>query len=100
MFVGAGDPRRARLSGCLCIGLSVLTMSAFGVGYLVFPRALLSLFSADPAVVDIGAKILLLVAIFQVADGIQVSTTGSLRGIGDTRHPMYANLVGHYPIGL
>ena len=42
----------------------------------------------------------MLVAIFQVADGTQVSTTGALRGLGNTRAAMIANLIGHYPIGL
>jgi MATE family multidrug resistance protein len=40
------------------------------------------------------------VAIFQIADGTQVSTTGALRGLGNTRSAMIANLIGHYPIGL
>jgi multidrug resistance protein, MATE family len=29
-----------------------------------------------------------------------VSTTGALRGLGNTRAAMIANLIGHYPIGL
>jgi MATE family multidrug resistance protein len=100
MFIGAGDPARARAAGWLAIAVSVSCMALFAVIYLVFPRALLNLFTQDPAVVDIGTKILMVVALFQVADGTQVSTTGALRGLGDTRSPMVANLIGHYPIGL
>jgi MATE family multidrug resistance protein len=99
-FVGAGEPERARLAGWLCIAVSITVMSGFAVGYLAFPRALLRCFTQDPAVVEVGAKILLLVALFQVADGTQVSTTGALRGAGNTRSAMIANLIGHYPIGL
>jgi MATE family multidrug resistance protein len=99
-FVGAGEPERARLAGWLCIAVSVTVMTGFAVGYLAFPRALLRCFTQDPAVVEVGAKILLLVALFQVADGTQVSTTGALRGAGNTRSAMIANLIGHYPIGL
>ncbi|HVV70562.1 MAG TPA: MATE family efflux transporter, partial [Verrucomicrobiae bacterium] len=99
-FVGAGQPDRARAAGWLCIGVSVAVMSCFAVAYLLFPRALLHCFTQDRAVVDIGARILLLVALFQVADGTQVCTTGALRGLGDTRSAMIANLIGHYPIGL
>ena len=50
--------------------------------------------------IDLGAKILILVALFQIADGTQVSTTGALRGLGNTRAAMMANFIGHYPIGL
>jgi MATE family multidrug resistance protein len=44
--------------------------------------------------------LLIIIAIFQLADGTQVSTTGALRGLGNTRAAMVANLIGHYPIGL
>jgi multidrug resistance protein, MATE family len=100
MFIGAGQPERARVAGWLCIGVSIAVMTCFAVGYLAFPRPLLHLFTQDARVIDLGAKILVLVALFQVADGIQVSTTGALRGLGNTRAAMIANLIGHYPIGL
>ena len=99
-FIGAGQRQHARLAGWLSIGVSVTVMSFFALGYICFPRALLGCFTNDPAVIDIGAKILILVAIFQIADGTQVSTTGALRGLGNTRAAMIANLIGHYPIGL
>ncbi len=99
-YVGARQPHRARVAGWLCIGLSVAVMTVFALGYLLFPRVMLGWFTHDPAVIDLGAKILLLVALFEIADGIQVSTTGALRGLGNTRTPMIANLLGHYPIGL
>ena len=99
-FIGAGQPERARAAGWLCIGVSVTVMSCFALGYLSFPRALLGCFTQDQAVIEIGVKILLLVALFQIADGTQVSTTGALRGLGNTRSAMIANLIGHYPIGL
>jgi MATE family multidrug resistance protein len=99
-FIGAGDPLRARLAGWLGIGVSIGVMALFAFGYLALPRVLLAFFTQDHAVVELGVKILLIVALFQVADGTQVSTTGALRGLGNTRAPMVANLVGHYPIGL
>jgi MATE family multidrug resistance protein len=99
-FIGRHQPERARTAGWLCIGVSVTVMSCFALGYLGFPRQLLRLFTQDSAVVEIGANILMIVALFQIADGIQVCTTGALRGLGNTRSAMFANLVGHYPIGL
>jgi MATE family multidrug resistance protein len=99
-FIGAADPIRARLAGWLSIAVSVSVMALFALGYLTLPRTLLGFFTRDPQVVQIGVKILMVVALFQIADGIQVSTTGALRGLGNTRAPMIANLIGHYPIGL
>jgi MATE family multidrug resistance protein len=99
-FIGAGDPARARAAGWLAIAVSISVMSLFALGYFALPRVLLACFTGDPAVVELGSKILVLVALFQIADGTQVSTTGALRGAGNTRAPMIANLIGHYPIGL
>jgi len=99
-FVGAGEPARARLAGWICIWLAIVVMACFALGYLLLPRQLLQLFTSDSAVIESGLGILFLVALFQVADGIQVSTTGALRGIGNTRAAFIANLIGHFPIGI
>ena len=40
------------------------------------------------------------VAAFQLFGGVQGVTTGALRGLGDTRTAMIANLIGHWLIGL
>ena len=43
---------------------------------------------------------LLVAALFQLFDGLQVVATGILRGTGDTRTPMLSNLIGHWLLGL
>jgi MATE family multidrug resistance protein len=99
-FIGARQPEHARVAGWLCIGVSALMMGGFAIMYLTIPGLLLGLFTPDPAVITIGRKILVLIALFEIADGVQVSSTGALRGAGDTRSALRANLIGHYPIGL
>jgi len=39
-------------------------------------------------------------AFFELFDGFQVVATGALRGLGDTRSPMLAHLVGYWGIGM
>jgi MATE family multidrug resistance protein len=99
-FVGAGEAAHARVAGWICIALAIVVMACFALGYLLFPRALLRVFTTDAAVIETGVGILFLVALFQIADGIQVSTTGALRGLGNTRAAFFANLIGHFPVGL
>jgi MATE family multidrug resistance protein len=48
----------------------------------------------------VGPALLLLAAAFQIFDGIQTVSTGALRGLGETRVPMWANLVGYWVFGL
>jgi len=42
----------------------------------------------------------MIAALFQLSDGTQAIGAGALRGTGDTRATLWANLIGHYAIGL
>ena len=57
-------------------------------------------FTRDPSVHEIGARLLLLAALFQLFDGLQVSSTGVLRGAGDTVAPMYVHTAAYWVFGL
>ena len=43
---------------------------------------------------------MLVAAAFQLFDGLQGVSTGTMRGAGDTHTPMVCNLVSHWVIGL
>lgn len=60
-------------------------MFLMGLMFALFGRQLMMLFSNDPAVVDMGYMLLLLAAIFQAFDAINIVVLGALRGAGDTR---------------
>ncbi len=98
--VGAGDGGRARRAGWLALALGVGFMLLAAVVYLGIPGPLVALYTRDPQVMALGSKLLLIVAAFQVFDGTQTVTTGALRGLGETRAPMLANLVGYWVLGL
>jgi MATE family multidrug resistance protein len=61
---------------------------------------LASFYSADPGVLAVAVVILPLAGAFQLFDGIQAVAFGVLRGAGDTRLPVVANIVGYWLIGL
>lgn len=99
--IGAGDPGRARRSGFLGIGLGALFMAGAGLTFWIFATQLAGLFAPNqPAVVEIGATLLGIAAVFAVSDGVQAVAAGALRGAGDTRWPFYANLGAHWLLGL
>jgi MATE family multidrug resistance protein len=75
-------------------------MSASALLFITGAAPLVRLFTAEPAVVATGMQLMLVAAAFQLFDGLQVVTTGALRGLGDTRTPMLANLVGHWLLAL
>ena len=75
-------------------------MSCAGLVFVSVPKMIARAFSPDPTVVRVGATLLLVAAAFQLFDGLQVVTTGALRGAGDTKTPMFANFVAYWIIGL
>jgi MATE family multidrug resistance protein len=98
--VGRADPVGARAAGWTAIGLGGIAMSLTGLLFLLAPAWLIGLFTTDRAVVALGTSLLFVAAVFQLFDGAQVVATGVLRGLGDTRTPMVANLAGHWFLGL
>jgi MATE family multidrug resistance protein len=56
--------------------------------------------SADPAVIETVVALFVVVAVFQISDGVQAVGAGALRGTGDTTFTFWANIVGHWGIGL
>jgi MATE family multidrug resistance protein len=98
--LGRGDAESARRAGWSAIVLGIGFMFCAGVAFVSMPTMIARVFSPDPAVIRIGAKLLLVAAAFQLFDGVQVVTTGALRGVGDTKTPMFANLVAYWFIGL
>ncbi len=98
--VGAKDPERARRAGWLALALGVGFMLLAGVAFLAAPGPLIALYTSDPRVMAVGPSLLGLAAAFQIFDGIQTVSTGALRGLGETRVPMLANLVGYWVLGL
>lgn len=98
--IGAGDPAKARRAGWMALALGSGFMICAGVVFLVAPRPLITLYTHDARVLALGPSLLWIAAAFQIFDGIQTVSTGALRGLGETRVPMFANLVGYWVMGL
>ena len=96
--VGEGSDARRRGRVGIVVGSSLMLF-----GSLLFataPQLLARLFTNDPAVIELSISLLRIAALFQFFDGMQVVSAGALRGIGDVRFPLVANLFAHWVIGL
>jgi MATE family multidrug resistance protein len=98
--VGAGSTEGARRAGFMGIVLAAVIMGGFGTAFLIAPGFFTHLLTSDPNVVPLGMALLSVAALFQVSDGIQAVALGALRGAGDTRIGLIANVVGYYLMGL
>jgi MATE family multidrug resistance protein len=102
---GRGDPRGVRRAGWTGIaiagGFMVLTAAVF----LAAPRAIVGIYldldlAANAPVVGYAVTFLALGGVFQVFDGVQVAAVGALRGLKDTRVPMFMTLVAYWLVGM
>ncbi len=98
--IGARDPRGAARAGWMALFFGACFMSCAGLGLFLFPQYVARIYTPQADVVRMGAALLLVAAVFQLFDGLQVVATGALRGTGNTRVPMLANLIGYWVIGL
>jgi MATE family multidrug resistance protein len=98
--IGRGDPRGAAHAGWLAVGLGAALMSACGLVLITVPQVIARLFTPDVVIIAAAVPLLRLAAFFQLFDGVQVVTTGALRGAGNTATPMICHIVGYGVIGL
>jgi multidrug resistance protein, MATE family len=98
--IGAGSTTAARRAGFTALVMSITWMAFCGLVLVAFPRELAGIFTDDEAVIATAVPLLRIAALFQIFDGTQSAISGALRGAGDTRIPMLANLVAYWFVGL
>ena len=89
--------------------LAIILEMVFGIIFVIFHNYLPHLFlnMGDSAqyvdnqeIIGITAQLLLVAAVFQLSDGIQVVVLGALRGLQDVKIPMYITFVAYWLIGF
>ena len=98
--VGRGEAEGARGAARAAFACGVAFMTVTGAIFLSLPEPLARLYSRDLGVIVVAASLIPIAGVFQIFDGIQVVASGVLRGLGDTRAPMVANLVGYWLVGI
>jgi MATE family multidrug resistance protein len=83
--LGARSLRQADATVKSALGLAVGFMALCGAAFALFGGAVAELFSRDPAVTAITRRLLLVAALFQVLDAVNIVLRGSLRGAKDVR---------------
>lgn len=93
--------RGAQVSVVMSIVFAIVTIA----GFLTWPEELLGLFidpedPRKPEILAIGVGLMVMAALFQLADGLQVIAHGLLRGVQDTRVPMIISAIAYWPVGI
>jgi MATE family multidrug resistance protein len=98
--MGRHDVDGARIAGFVGISLAGAFMALAGICILLFPESIAGIYTQDPAVRKMAVTLLFMAAIFQVSDGLQVSGLGALRGLKDTKVPMYITVIAYWIVGM
>jgi len=98
--VGRGDAQAVHRATFAALAVGAGFMLATAALLIGAPRAVARLYSPDAEVLALAAALLPIAGVFQVFDGLQVVAIGLLRGLGDTRVPMIANVLGFWLIGI
>ena len=96
----AQQSRRVRALGNNTFLLALISAGTSALFYLIFRDVIARKFVDDGDVAAIATQLFLVVAIFQIVDGIQVTGAGLLRGISDATAPMLISLGCYWGIGL
>lgn len=78
----------------------VLFMTIAAILFISFRQLLPRIYIDDPEVIRIASVLLIMAAIFQVSDGVQVVALGALRGIQDVRVPALITFMAYWVFGI
>lgn len=98
--LGQRDIPTMRIAAFTCFLMAILFMAFTGLVFMIFNHFLPTLYTSDPAVISIAASLLIVAALFQLSDGIQVVGLGALRGMGDVKLPTLVTFMAYWVIGL
>jgi MATE family multidrug resistance protein len=104
--VGRHDPHGTRRAGFAAIGLGAAFMAAMVLVIVACRHVIPVLFLGPPddaetsATVALAATLLAFGSTFFVVDGVQTIAAGALRGLNDTRVPLFFAAVSFWAIGF
>ncbi|QDK45920.1 MATE family efflux transporter [Bdellovibrio sp. ZAP7] len=98
--LGRGDYKLARHAGFTAIILGGSYMSLCGLGFLVFRHWFPTFYVNDPDVIAWAAQFFVVVALFEIFDGVQAVAIGALRGMSDTQWPSVIAFFAYWIMGL
>ena len=98
--LGRSDFAEVRFRGWLGITASTVLIVPSVVFVIFFPEIIISVYTSDPEVVTVATALLMVAAFFQIFDGLYMTGAGALRGMKDTKGPMWISILAYWLIGF
>lgn len=91
------DAQTAAWTG-ICVGMCMAMLTA--IFTVVMREHIALLYNSNPEVVALAAHLMLLAAVYQLSDSVQVIGSGVLRGYKDTRSIFFITFIAYWVLGL
>lgn len=99
-FSAEKNKKELEKAGYMSIFLVLISMGFFAIIFTIFNHLLPVAFTNDAMILDLSSKLLIIAALFQLFDGLQVTSIGILRGMEDVNYPTWVTLIGYWIIAL
>jgi multidrug resistance protein, MATE family len=97
---GAGDAAGVRLRGLAGIGMGAGFSLVSASVMALLPGAIVAAYTDAAGVAPLAVGFLYYAAVFQIADCVQATANGALRGVKDARIPMLITVSAYWLVGL
>ncbi|HEX7675675.1 MAG TPA: MATE family efflux transporter [Bdellovibrio sp.] len=98
--MGRGDYSLARHAGFTAIKIGGFYMGLCALGFFFLRHWFPTFYVTDPDVIEWAARFFVVVAIFEIFDGVQAVSIGALRGMSDTQWPGIIAFFAYWVMGL
>ena len=97
---GAGRHQDAYHAGIAAVHMAVAIMVGFGLVFISLHRVIPFMYTDDPAVIHIAGRLIVILALYQVFDAVQLASRSSLLGLKDINIPLMFSAISYYVICL
>ncbi|WBM72434.1 MdtK family multidrug efflux MATE transporter [Buttiauxella sp. WJP83] len=98
--LGQGSTLDAQTAAWTGIGVAMCMATLTAVFTIVMREHIALLYNNNPEVVALAAHLMLLAAVYQLSDSVQVVGSGVLRGYKDTRSIFFITFIAYWVLGL
>lgn len=97
---GAGRYHETFMAGRAATHMAIAYMCTCGGLCLIFRGILPHAYTNDPEVIAIASSLIICLAVYQVSDAIQLTSMSALRGLKDTKVPMFYAAISYYGVAI
>lgn len=97
---GRGQVQEMQKAGYSSLIMAVVFMTTAGLILILLNNLIPYLYVKDPEVIKLAGGLLVIAALFQISDGVQVVGLGALRGLEDVKIPSMISLLAYWVVAL